>query len=159
MKIYHYSIATKIIASSTALTLLILCFINPGWILIAIFFFPFLVLFALWTLLDATTVNIENDIVKIKERKRLFTDNFKFHKKNVLKLKVIQQGFINKTERSNVFMPLAALDQVQSDTKAYKKAMIAVQTKKRVIRIGKTFNDKEILKAYKFLKSNISLNN
>ena len=156
MKIYHYSTATKIIASALALTLFILCFNNPGWILIAIFFFPFLVLFALWTLLDATTLNIENDIIKIKERNRLFTDNFKFHKKNVLKLKVIQQGFVNKTERSNAFMPLAALDQVQSDTKAYKKAMIAVQTKKRVIRIGKTFNEKEIKLAYDFLKKQIT---
>ena len=52
-------------------------------------------------------------------------------------------------------MPLAALDQVQSDTKAYKKAMIAVQTKKRVIRIGKTFNEKEIKLAYDFLKKKI----
>ena len=138
MKIYHYTVASKIISSALTLTLLILCFINPGWILIAIFFFPFLVLFALWTLMDSTTLSIKNDIIQISERKRLLTDNFKFHKKNVLKLKIIQQGFVNKTERSNAFMPLAALDQVQSDTKAYKKAMIAVQTKKRVIRIGKT---------------------
>ncbi len=147
--------ATKIISSAAALTLLILCLINPGWILIAIFFFPFLVLFALWAILDATSLSIENNIIQIKERKRLFTDHFKFHKKNVLKLKVIQQGFVNKTERSNAFMPLAALDQVQSDTKAYKKAMIAVQTKKRVIRIGKTFNEKEIKSAYDFLKKEI----
>ena len=49
-------------------------------------------------------------------------------------------------------MPLAALDQVQSDTKAYKKAMIAIQTKKRVIRIGKNFNEKEIKSAYEYLK-------
>ena len=147
--------ATKIISSAAALILLILCIINPGWILIAIFFFPFLVLFALWAILDATFLSIENNIIQIKERKRLFTDHFKFHKKNVLKLKVIQQGFVNKTERSNAFMPLAALDQVQSDTKAYKKAMIAVQTKKRVIRIGKTFNEKEIKSAYDFLKKEI----
>ncbi len=152
MKIYHYALATKIISSAAALTLITLCFVNPGWILIAIFFFPFLVLFALWTLMDATTLSNKNDIIQINERKRLLTDNFKFHKKNVLKIKVIQQGFINKTERSNAFMPLAALDQVQSDTKAYKKAMIAIQTKKRVIRIGKNFNEKEIKSAYEYLK-------
>ncbi|MBI35337.1 MAG: hypothetical protein CMP67_08245 [Flavobacteriales bacterium] len=151
MKIYHYAVATKFISCAATITLLTLCFINPGWILIAIFFLPFFVLFALWTLMDSTTLSIENDIIQIKERKRLLTDNFKFHKKNVLKLKVIQQGFVNKTERSSAFMPFAAFDQVQSDTKAYKKAMIAVQTKKRVIRIGKTFNKKELQSAYEYL--------
>lgn len=154
MKIYHYNIVTKILAGIGAIGLLSLCFINPGWILIALFFLPFLILFSLWTLIVSTTIKIENDIIKITERKRILSDVFKFHKNNVLKAKVIQQGFVDKStaSKSQKWMPLAAFDQVQSDTKAYKKAMIAIQTKKRVIRIGQTFNEKEIKEAFNFLK-------
>ncbi len=148
MKINHYSLFTKAIGATGSAGLLTLCFINPGWILIALFFLPFLIIFSLWTFFDSTCATLNDEIITIKIRNRLFTERYKFHKKNVLKLKIIQQGFINKANKLRgsdyVKNPQAAFMISQSDTKAYTKAMIAIQTNKRVIRFGKPFTNKEI---------------
>jgi len=157
VKINHYSLFTKLIGTSVTVGLLTLCFINPGWILIALFFLPFLIIFSLWTFFDSTYATLNDEIITIKIRNRLFTDKYKFHKKNVLKLKIIQQGFINKADKLRgsdyITNPQAAFMISQSDTKAYTKAMIAIQTNKRVIRFGKPFTDKEIKVMVEHLKN------
>ena len=163
MKIYHYHFIYKVLSSLISIAIVLFGFFNPIMLMLVPFVLVLSITFNLWTFFDTTTVSIKEDIVKIKVRNRLFSTNYRFHKSNVLRVKVIQQGFINKTGTGSLngipIGSVAAFDNLQSSTKAYKKSMIAVQTKKRVIRIGKTFNDKEILMAYKFLKSNISLNN
>ena len=162
MKIYHYHFIYKVFSSLISLVIILFGFLNPMMLMLAPFILVLSITFNLWTFFDSTTVSIKEDIVKIKVRNRLFSTNYRFRKSNVLKVKVIQQGFINKSGTGNLneipIGSVAAFDNLQSNTKAYKKSMIAIQTNKRVIRIGRTFNEKEILKTYAFLKNNLSLN-
>ena len=65
MKFFHYSDITKLLASMGAFGVLTLCFINPEWTLAAIFTLPFLILFGLWTILDAATVTRDGNVIKI----------------------------------------------------------------------------------------------
>ena len=151
IKIYHYHFIYKVFSSLISLVIILFGFLNPMMLMLVPFILVLSITFNLWTFFDSTTV-----------RNRLFSTNYRFRKSNVLKVKVIQQGFINKSGTGNLneipIGSVAAFDNLQSNTKAYKKSMIAIQTNKRVIRIGRTFNEKEILKTYAFLKNNLSLN-
>lgn len=153
MKIYHYNTAYKIIGSTGAIVLTMLCFIESGWILIALFFLPFLIIFSLWTFFDSTTIEYEGSIIKIKIRNRLFTDKYKLNKNNIIKVKIIQQGFIEQGQDNNSKSPgINAFTSAPWSKKVYTKEMIAIQTNKRVIRIGNTFNKVEIKGMFNYLK-------
>ena len=66
MIINHYSSITRSLGALGVTGLLTLCFIESGWILIALFFLPFLVIFSLWTFFDSTKITSDGDIVIIK---------------------------------------------------------------------------------------------
>lgn len=144
MKIYHYNLLSRVISTISVVTIIVGCFFHAAFFGLALFGLPFLISFMLWTYCDSTSIKTEGETILIKERKRLFTDKFKFQKKNVIQCKIINQGFVKIAKKGNSNGPLAAFDRVQSHTKAYSKEMIAIQTNKRVIRIGRTFDDNEI---------------
>lgn len=158
IKIYHYSIYLRIGCLLYGLITPFLLQINNQISFLIFFSIPFYLIFFLWVLFNRTAIRIKNEIIEIKDRDRLFQSKYKFHKKNIILVKRIQQGFINEENRPNPHMSIDYSFYRWYKTKAYKKSMIAIQTNKRVIRIGRTFNEKEILKTYAFLKNNLSLN-
>lgn len=132
-------------------TILYGCFYNPRLIIAAIIILPVITLITLWAIFDRTKIEYIDGTYHISERSRLLSDKYKVHKSKIILFKIVNQSFINSGDETT----LTGRAIGKWSKKAYKKPLLAIQTVKRVIRIGNHLEGDKVRELFKFIKNTI----
>ena len=154
---YRYAPWQRVVLISIPLILIVLTFFFFfPMIVFDLFFLVPMIMLALWAALDKTVISYDDNLIQIKEVLRTFSNSYKVKFSNVTKYQITNQKLVNNyVDGPSSRIPIPGQYGMKYTVDAGSKSMLAIQTPKRVIKIGRRMKDEEIEQVYSVIDQKI----
>lgn len=132
------------------------CFVNLRFIIVALFILPVVFIFSLWMVFDKIAIQKDANYLYIKIVDRALSNKYKIPLGNVKAVRFIEQQYKFKKQKRNALTSgMAAFTGISKDVNAGKAKVLCVQTAKQNIRIGAYLSEDKKQRLYRFLKQEL----
>lgn len=147
----HFSGFIAFLAIILLIVIIIVTYIEPVFLLLDLFALPFAILLLIKSIIERTIIIKDETHLIIKIVKLFGSDNYRVSLQNVQQIYEGEQLYSDKKFIRFNYGPMG----MNTSKNVYRQYIIAIQTNKRVIRIGQEFSEEKVEEVLNYLKEKL----